>query len=159
MKRIRPLADDEYLNQIQSEKEKCGCEEENPQPPVVDCNCKPIDTDCPDCPPPPPPPSPPSTDLVGRVYAPTYVSAYGIAVKHGYIGTEEEWIHSIEGNHEHDKLIHREYPDSHPIEAISGLEDNLITIDLDIEELDTEVQKKQDKMLPMTALDVIAICV
>ena len=155
MKRIRPLADDEYLNQIQSEKEKDGCEEKKPQPQVVDCNCKPIDTDCPDCPPQPPPPSPPSTDLIGRVY----VSAYGIAVKHGYIGTEEEWIHSLEANLEHDNLIHREYPDSHPIEAISGLEDNLITIDLDIEELDTEVQKKQDKMLPMTALDVIAICV
>ena len=27
-----------------------------------------------------------------------YISAYGIAVKHGYVGTEEEWIASLKGN-------------------------------------------------------------
>ena len=36
--------------------------------------------------------------LKGRLYAPTYVSAYGVAVQHGYIGTEDEWLESLVGD-------------------------------------------------------------
>lgn len=38
-----------------------------------------------------------SAVLKGRLYAPTYVSAYGIAVQHGFEGTEEEWLASLQG--------------------------------------------------------------
>ena len=33
----------------------------------------------------------------GRQYLGVFLSAYGIAVKHGYAGTEEEWLASLEG--------------------------------------------------------------
>ena len=33
----------------------------------------------------------------GRQYLGVFLSAYGIAVKHGYSGTEEEWLASLEG--------------------------------------------------------------
>ena len=33
----------------------------------------------------------------GRQYLGVFLSAYGIAVKHGYAGTEEEWLESLEG--------------------------------------------------------------
>lgn len=156
MQRIRPQNNLAENEQVEKDTEKCPeCPPDLPPEP----HCPPCPPE-PPCPPPKPiPPGPPSTDLVGRVYAPTYVSAYGIAVKYGYIGTEEEWIHSLEGKSEHDLLIHREYPDSHPIEAISGLEDNLDEIDEDIDDLTIEVSKKQDTMLPMTAREVMDICV
>lgn len=40
----------------------------------------------------------------------------------------EPGIFSNVGTHEHDKLIHREYPNQHPIEAIEGLRDILDTV-------------------------------
>ena len=33
----------------------------------------------------------------GRIYAPTYVSAYSIAVQNGFTGTEQEWLESLKG--------------------------------------------------------------
>ena len=33
----------------------------------------------------------------GRQYLGVFLSAYGIAVKHGYAGTEEEWLESLRG--------------------------------------------------------------
>jgi hypothetical protein len=38
-----------------------------------------------------------SANLIGKLYAPTYVSAYSIAVQNGFIGTEEEWLESLKG--------------------------------------------------------------
>lgn len=35
--------------------------------------------------------------LKGRIYAPTYVSAYSIAVQNGFVGTVEEWLDSLKG--------------------------------------------------------------
>ncbi len=38
-----------------------------------------------------------SKTLHGRLYTPTFVSAYSIAVKNGFVGTEEEWLASLQG--------------------------------------------------------------
>ena len=35
--------------------------------------------------------------LKGRIYSPEFVSAYSIAVQHGFEGTEEEWLASLQG--------------------------------------------------------------
>lgn len=36
--------------------------------------------------------------LEGRIWAPTFVSAYSIAVNNGFVGTEEEWLASLKGD-------------------------------------------------------------
>lgn len=38
-----------------------------------------------------------SSKLRGRIFSPEFVSAYSIAVQHGYEGTEEEWLASLQG--------------------------------------------------------------
>lgn len=38
-----------------------------------------------------------SQTLIGRIYAPEFVSAYSIAQDNGFTGTEEEWIKSLQG--------------------------------------------------------------
>lgn len=38
-----------------------------------------------------------TSKIRGRIYAPTYVSAYSIAVQNGFDGTEEEWLLSLKG--------------------------------------------------------------
>lgn len=38
-----------------------------------------------------------TSTLRGRIYAPTYVSAYSIAVQNGFEGTEKEWLESLKG--------------------------------------------------------------
>lgn len=38
-----------------------------------------------------------SATVQGRIYAPTYVSAYSIAVQNGFTGTEQEWLESLKG--------------------------------------------------------------
>lgn len=40
---------------------------------------------------------PSSGILRGKIYAPAYISAYQIAVDHGFEGTEEEWLESLKG--------------------------------------------------------------
>lgn len=38
-----------------------------------------------------------SQTLIGRIYAPEFVSAYSIAQDNGFEGTEEEWLASLQG--------------------------------------------------------------
>ena len=38
-----------------------------------------------------------TASLSGRIWAPTFVSAYSIAVNNGFVGTEEEWLESLKG--------------------------------------------------------------
>lgn len=38
-----------------------------------------------------------SQTLMGRIYAPEFVSAYSIAQDNGFTGTEEEWLESLQG--------------------------------------------------------------
>ena len=38
-----------------------------------------------------------TASLQGRIWAPTFVSAYSIAVNNGFKGTEEEWLESLKG--------------------------------------------------------------
>ena len=35
---------------------------------------------------------------IGTEWRGYYITAYGIAVKHGFIGTEEEWLASLKGD-------------------------------------------------------------
>lgn len=130
-----------------------------------------------------------SSTLIGKIYAPNSINAYDIAVKNGFEGTEEEWLESLigedgesayqiavdngfigteeewlkslvgkdgkdgkDGTLDHSVLINRDFEDSHPISAISDLEPELNDINL-------EVSKKQDTMIPMNAQDIIDICV
>ncbi|WP_432482580.1 hypothetical protein [Kineococcus esterisolvens] len=51
-------------------------------------------------------------------------SAYDIAVRHGFWGSEEDWLAQLEasgGVTEHAQLTGLDAPDSHPISAITGL--------------------------------------
>lgn len=68
-------------------------------------------------------------------------SAYDIAVRHGFTGTEEEWLASLKGppgdagSEDHRQLSHRDAEDQHPIGAISGLEKELERIPEPVEAL------------------------
>lgn len=109
--------------------------------------------------------------LSGQIYSPDFVSAYSIAVSNGFKGSEVEWLESligpagksayelavdngfegsidewldqIGGIVDHNVLLGRDANDSHPISAITDLDENL---DL-----------KQDKMEAMDILDIIEI--
>ena len=47
----------------------------------------------------------------------------------------------------HDLLLHRDFPDQHPIEAITGLEDALDGLEDDIDDLEIELGTKQDTLV------------
>lgn len=52
----------------------------------------------------------------------TGLSAYEIAVKHGFTGTEEDWINSLK---DHTQLNNLHIENQHPIQSIIGLTDTL----------------------------------
>ncbi len=54
----------------------------------------------------------------------SYLSAYELAVLHGYRGTQEEWVCAVERG-EHGALLGRDSDGAHPISAIDGLEARL----------------------------------
>ncbi len=63
-----------------------------------------------------------------------YLSAYGIAVKHGYVGTEEEWLESLRGagvemRYENDKLQWRGKDEENwqDLDAIDSLRKQIAT--------------------------------
>lgn len=107
--------------------------------------------------------------IVGHIYAPNSITAYDLAKKHGFKGTEEEWIKSLQGKSayelavkngfhgteeewlstlgevvDHNSLYNRDKPDSHPISAITNL--------------DTSLDLKQDQMTPLTVQEILDIC-
>ena len=50
---------------------------------------------------------------IGMPWAGYYLTAYGIAVKHGFVGTEEEWLESLKGD-KGDVSINKGYYDTLP---------------------------------------------
>lgn len=112
------------------------------------------------------------TNLTGQIYSPEFISAYSIAVRNGFKGTESEWLESLEGPAgksayelavdagfegtidewlsqiggivEHNVLLGRDANDSHPIQAITGLNESL--------------NQKQDSMEALDILDILEIC-
>ena len=53
---------------------------------------------------------------------PPGLSAYEIAIKNGFVGTEQEWLDSFK---DHTKLQNLNNPNQHPISAITNLQQNL----------------------------------
>ena len=56
-----------------------------------------------------------------------YLTAYEMAVNHGFTGTKEQWIAMLCGNFDkltdHTTMTNRDADDQHPISAISGLQE------------------------------------
>lgn len=112
------------------------------------------------------------TTLRGQIYSPEFISAYSIAVRNGFKGTEEEWLASLVGPEgksayeiaveqgfngtveewmeqiggivDHNALLSRDSKDCHPIKSIEGLTEAL--------------KEKQDSMKALDILDIIEIC-
>jgi hypothetical protein len=62
-------------------------------------------------------------ELVGSINSLSVltINAYGIAVKNGFKGTEEEWLMSLEANPERIKQFVNEYMESHPVSVDTTL--------------------------------------
>lgn len=110
--------------------------------------------------------------ISGQIYSPEFVTAYSIAVRNGFVGSEEEWLESLKGDAgksayeiavehgfpgtidewlsqiggvvEHNVLLGREQNNAHPISAISNL--------------DVELNNKQAKMDKLSFNDIYDIC-
>ena len=54
----------------------------------------------------------------GRQYLGVFLSAYGIAVKHGYAGTEEEWLESLRGPEGKQGVPGKDGPDGVGIQSV-----------------------------------------
>lgn len=98
-------------------------------------------------------------------------SAYQVAVDNGFVGTEEEWLASLKGKDgkdgkdgsgggvtSHVELEDLDAPDSHPISAITGLEDSLANLQTRDSELAEEISGKADEVLIMSVDDILDIC-
>lgn len=121
----------------------------------------------------------PSSRIIGKIYAPTLVNAYDIAVSNGFNGNEEEWLASLKGKDgksayqiavdngfkgteeewlatlggvtDHSKLTGRDEPNSHPMSAIKDLDET-------VKKIDEKVDSKMDNLEVMSESDILDIC-
>lgn len=61
----------------------------------------------------------------------SYLSQYELAVKNGFVGTQEDFVRAVLRG-EHNAMIGRDKDDAHPISAISGLSEILETIEAEV---------------------------
>lgn len=88
-------------------------------------------------------------------YMGEYITAYGIAVKHGFTGTEEEWLESLRGTVDADmvKQFVTEYLKENPIEGTKFTTDNTLTLKNGVLSVNT-AKEVSDNTLPITAAAV-----
>lgn len=78
--------------------------------------------------------------LIGTPWRGYYITAYGIAVKHGFKGTEEEWLESLQGKD--GRSIEIRYNDVTDVLEWRFTDEDVWTELLDLEELQTEIVAK-----------------
>lgn len=78
--------------------------------------------------------------LVGTPWRGYYITAYGIAVKHGFKGTEEEWLESLQGKD--GRSIEIRYNDVTDVLEWRFTDEDVWTELLDLAELQTEIVAK-----------------
>ena len=83
-----------------------------------------------------------------------YLSAYQIAVNHGFTGTQQDWIELLCGNYvkmmDHRNLNGREAGGAHPISAIAGLDEKLAELKESIDYPESVNKTEELVLVPIT---------